>query len=169
MAMLAPIGIAASIAGAGIGAAGALSKGSSEAGMYNYQAGVADINSKIAKQNAAWSLGAGGVQAEQLGQKQAQRMGAIKAGQGANGLDVNSGSASGVRTSQTQTDEQDQGIVQTNAARRAYGYEVESAKFDADAAAARASGENAKTAGMFGAMSSLISGASSVASKWTQG
>ena len=99
MAMLAPIAMIAGIAGAGVSAFGAMQKGSAEAGMYNYQAGVADINSKIAKQNAAWPLDAGGIKGQQLGEKQAFRAGSIAAAQGASGLDVNSGSAQ-VRSSQ---------------------------------------------------------------------
>ena len=63
----------------------------------------------------------------------------------------------------------DQGIVHTNAARGAYGYEVESAKFDAEAGADRAAASNAEESGMIGAMTSLLSGASSVSSKWMQG
>src|SRR6266481_1626154 len=95
----AAIGAASSIAGGGISAIGALGKGASDQAMYNYQAGVAQLNQKIALQNAAYAQRAGGSAAYQSGLKTAATVAQQKVDQAASGIEVGSGSAAGVRQS----------------------------------------------------------------------
>lgn len=165
---LAGIGIGATILGGVTGAAGSLMGGASQSAMYNYQAGVAQLNSKIALQNADYTQTAGGTAGYQSGLKTAAIVGQEKAGQGASGLDVNSGSAAAVRGSTTSLGQYDQDLIATNYAKKAYGYEVASATDIASAGADKIAGSEAETAGDIGAASSILGSVASVSSKWLQ-
>src|SRR5882672_4548745 len=99
---LALIGAGTSIIGGGVQAYGAMQKGAADQGMYNYQAGVAQLNQKIAMQNAAYAQQAGGSAAYQSGLKTAFTRGQQKVDQAASGIEVGSGSAAAVRKSTTE-------------------------------------------------------------------
>lgn len=164
-----PITIAALGATAGgaiMGAVGSAAKGQSEAQMYNYQAGVARVNAQIAKQDANYTLEAGGVQGQQAGMRERATIGATRAGFGAS--NVGGTSKNAVISSEIEVGQQNQGIIAANAAKRAYGYEVGAAGDTATAGALDFSASNAKTAGDIGAVSSILGGVSSVSSKWLQ-
>ena len=147
----------------------------SQSQMYMYQAGIAQLNERIALQNRDYALAAGETEAGMYGMKARQQGGAIKAGQAASGLDVNSGSAVDVQRSQKQVADMDMAQIRNNAARAAYGYAVESKNQKAQGAMYTAASRNsteaaalAKQSGAIDAKASLVSGASSVASKWLQ-
>lgn len=163
---LAGISGGATVAGSITGAIGSLMSGEANAGMYKYQSGIARINQQIAKQNADYSRKVGEVEAQTSGMKTKAQIGTIKTAQAASGLDINKGSADDVRDSQHEIGAYDQGIIRSNAARRAYGYEVEAAKDVAQAGAYDRAASNAKDAGVIGAISSILGGAGSVSSKW---
>lgn len=154
--------------GAGIAAGSAILGGYNQANLYNYQAGVAKLNSQVNLQNAAFEQTQGGVKALQSGERTAYRVGEIQAGQGASNLDVNRGSAPGIVASQRFIGQQDQNIIRTNAARNAYGYEVKSAEDEAQASAYESAASTSKGAGFIKAATSLLGGATSVADKWLQ-
>lgn len=161
--------MAATAAGAGISAYGASKSGQAQAGMYQYQAGVAQLNSQIALQNRDLALATGQTEAQRYGMAAAQRLGSIKAGGGASGIDVGSGSKADVTQSQQYVTGIDQATLYNNAARKAYGYEVESVMGTAQAGMYGQASSDAADAGNIKALASLVSGAGSVASKWTQG
>lgn len=163
---LALAGIGAGAAGSVIGALGKLGQGQSEAQMYNYQAGVAAVNAQIAKQDANYTLDAGGVQQQQAGMRERATIGATRAGFGAS--NVAGASKNAVVSSEIEVGQQNQGIIAANAAKRAYGFEVGAASDTATAGALDFSASNAKTAGDIGAVSSILGGVSSVSSKWLQ-
>lgn len=165
-ATLATVGMASSAGGGLLGAFGKLMGGEAESSAFQYQAGVARINQQIAKGNADYSRKVGEVQAQQSGMKSAQDIGATKVAQSGSGVDIGKGSAAAVRETQSEVAQYDQGMIRSNAARKAYGYEVEAASEEAKANMAEASAKNAKSAGFIGALGSLLSGGSSVASKW---
>lgn len=169
MAMLAPLAMPLMLAGGAVSAYGSIAKGNAEASAYNYKAGVAQVNTRIAEQNRDYAYAAGGREAARYGANAAQRMGKIITGQGASGLDVNSGSAVDVRASQRTADIADQKTIQENAGRRAYGFSVQAENFRAEESMNRSAASNAKSAGVLGAVSSLIGSATSVAGKWYQG
>src|SRR5712664_656746 len=152
-----------------ISAGSAAYGGMASAAAYNYQAGVAQMNAQIAKQNAAYEGALGEVQAQAQGMKTRAVISQTRATQGASGLDVNTGSAASVRESEFQLGGYDQQIIRSNAARRAYGFEVEAAGDIAQAGAYRAAGANSMTAGLLGAFTSILGGGGSFASKWQQG
>ena len=167
--MAAPVaigGMAAQVARSIIGAMGSAYQGQAQANMYTYQAGVAQLNTTIEKQNADYARASGEVEAQQSGMKTRFQVGSERAAQGGSGLDVNTGSPLAVRESTQEVGAEDTAIVRSNAARRAYGYEVEAAQSTAQAGLDLMSATTAKTAGNIGAVSSLLGGAGSVASKW---
>ena len=166
---LAIIGIGASLVGGMVSAAGAQAKGEADQAMYNYQAGVAQLNAQIAKKNAEYAVRSGGTVAYQSGIKTGQEVGQMKAAQGASGVDVNTGSAKGVRDTITKVGEQDQQTIRENYAKKAYGYEVEEVTKKAEAGADVVAGEQAKKAGDINALGSILGTVGSVASKWTSG
>jgi hypothetical protein len=137
--------------------------------MYNYQAGVAQINAGIDKQNAEYALNQGEQQSVIEGLKAGQQAGAIRAAQGASGVDVNSGSAAAVQASQRGITAMDLTQIRTNAAKTAYDYNVKSVMDTNQASLDVMAGENAKTAGDINATSSILGSVSSVSSKWLQG
>lgn len=163
------IGLGTSAAGGVMGAFGASAAGKSKAAMYNYQAGLAQMRSKIALQNRDYSLQTGEDVAARFGIKARQEIGSLRARQGASGVDVGSGSSVKVRESQKTITDLDMATIRNNAARRAYGYSVEAATEDAQSGLYKYAATSAKKAGDLDVMSSLISGASSVSSKWLQG
>ncbi len=164
----AAIGMGASLLGGVVGAVGAEQKGAADQAMYGYQSQVASMNARIAQQNAAYAQQAGGSAAYQSGLKTAALVGTQKANQGASGIDVNTGSPAGIRQTTTQLGQLDQNLIRTNYAKKAYGFEVESATKTAEAGADIIAGEQAKKAGDIGALSSILGAAGSVSSKWLQ-
>ena len=164
-----PITIAALGATAGgaiLGAVGKEDQASAQAAQANYQAGVAQVNAALAKQDANYSLEAGGVQQQQAGMREGAAIGQTKAAFGAS--NIAGGSKSSVVASEIEVGQSNQGIIEANAAKRAYGYEVGAASDTAQAGALRAGAQADITAGNIGAASSILGGVGSVSSKWLQ-
>src|ERR1700734_3029852 len=98
---LAAVGIGATAAGGITGAIGSIFHGKAQSAMYNSQAGVAQVNSTLATQDANYALATGEVEAQQQGMKTAAEVGTTRAGFGASNIDVNTGSHSQVTASET--------------------------------------------------------------------
>lgn len=150
-----PIALGATAAGSLISGLGAIQGGQAQSQYYNYRAG-------IALQNRDYALATGEQQAQRYGMQARQRMGALRAGIGAQGIDIGSGSKANVTSSQQLVSDIDLAQIRNNAARKAYDYTVEAT---GDTMAAT----EAERAGKIKALGSLVSGAGSVASKWYQG
>lgn len=165
---LAMMSMASSAAGAGVSAYGAYSQGQAQSAQYAYQSGIAQMNAQIAKQNADYAVAAGEVKAQESGMKTRFQIGETIAQQGAGGLAVGSGSNARVVSGELAVGQQDQAIIRSNAARTAYGYNVEAAAATAQGKLYSMASESAKTAGAISAAGSLISGAGSVSGKWLQ-
>jgi hypothetical protein len=163
------IGIGASLAGGILGAEGAKVTAQDTQNMYNYQAGVAQINSKIDLQNADYARNQGEIQATQFGLKEAQTEGNIKVAQAASGLDVNSGSAVDVQRSQHTLGQMDMTQIRSNAAKTAYDYDVKSVADLNQSTLDVMGGQNAIVAGQYQADASILGSVGSVASKWNSG
>jgi hypothetical protein len=103
------------------------------ANIARYQAGVATINKSIAEGNATYAREVGEVEAQQSGMKSRSDLGAMKVAQGASGLDVNYGSSVDVRESMIELGYYSEGVVRSDAARKAYGFEVEATQDQAQA------------------------------------
>lgn len=163
---LAGIGMGATALGGLTSAIGSIMGGISGSNMYNYQAGIAKINSQIAKQNADYARAVGEQQAETSGMKTRAQIGSTKAIQGAHGFDVNSGSAALVRGSEAEIGQFDQSVIRSNAAKRAYGYEVEALQDTAQGKIYGMAAQGSMTQGILGATGSILGTAGSVAGKW---
>ena len=164
-----PIGIGATAIGSLVSGVGSIFGGQAQGQMYGYQAGIANLNKQIALQNADYSRAVGEVQAQNYGRGAAQRMGSIRAGEGASGIDIGSGSKADVQTSQQLVSDIDLAQIRDNAARKAYGYETEAVQDTAQASLYSSAAKEAPIAGDIKALGSLVSGTASVADKWLQG
>lgn len=153
-------GSSATGAGVVFNAVGDILGGFSEAGQLNAKAQIARNNAIIARQNASGALGAGEVRAEAQGLKNRAQQGAIKAGQAASGVDVNAGSAVDVRQSAAMLGAHDMMMIRSNAARQAYGYELEGLGQEQQSKLYRKGAKIAPWEGGFNAVGSLLGGAS---------
>lgn len=162
-------GMAATGLGAITSAIGSIYQGSAQAAQYNYQSGVAQINSTLAKQNANYAVMEGGAAAQRVGIQTAQEVGAERAGQGFGNINVNTGSARAVQTSQREVGQLGEATAQYNAAQRAYGFNVKAAQDVAQAGALQLAASTSTTAGDIGAVSSVLGGVGSVSGQWLKG
>jgi hypothetical protein len=150
-----------------VSARGEMAKGQADQAMYNYQAGVAQMNSQIARKNAEYALKVGGSEAYRSGVKTGQEVGQMKAIQGASGVNVNTGTTKALRDTQTKVGQLDQQTIRENYAKKAYGYEVESETKKAEVGANIQAGKFAEEAGNTRAFASILGTVGSVASKWS--
>jgi len=162
------VGMGMDAGGGIIKAASSIFGGEAKSKSYKYQAGVAQMNALVAKQNAEWAIRSGESEALKSGRTTGQMIGQQKVAQAAGNLDVSKGSPADVRESQHQIGLIDQDTIRTNAGRRAYGFEVEAANQEAQAKVSMAAAKTSKTASFIEAGSSILSSGSSVASKWLQ-
>lgn len=165
---MAAVSVGSSLLSGAIGATGAKFSADASASSFNYKAGIAQLNSQIDKQNAAWAINSGALKASNYGLKAGQEIADTKVVQAASNLDVNSGSKEAVRDTQSAVAKYDQNTIRADAAHTAYGYETKAAADSAEAKLDIASADNAGKAGKLGILSSIIGTASSVASKWSQ-
>lgn len=166
MAFVAPLALAAGIAGAGISAAGALEGGAASANAADYQAQVASNNAIIAKQNADYAIKSGQQQASTQSMKGAATAGKIKANQASSGVDVNTGSAVNVQQSAREVAKLDTDTVLNNSELKAYGYRTDATNYTAQEQLDEETAEQAPIGAAFSAAGGLLSSASSVGSKW---
>lgn len=166
MAFLPALSLAGSVISAGVGAIGAMQQGRAQAAAANYQAAVARNNAIIQQQNAAQAAATGRAQAQQQDLANAQRLGAIAAAQGASGIDIGSGSYQDVTRSQQQLGRLGTQNVMQRALEQARGYNIEAASQTAQAQLDQMQAAQAQRAGMIGAGTSLLGGATSFADKW---
>lgn len=151
-----------------MGAVGAISSAEAQSQAASYQAQIARNNAQLATENAHWATESGETQAAQQQMKTRAEVGSIEAAQAANGLDVNSGSAVDVRSSANSLGNLDALTIRSNAARQAYGYQVQNTNDIAEAQLDEAQAQSAMTAGTIGAFGSLLGGAGSLAGGWTR-
>lgn len=159
---------AALVVSTAVSAYSAYSSGQAKSAADKYQAGVAQINQQIAKQSADYAIAAGEVEAQQAGMKTRAQVGETIAQQGAGGLAIGGGSNARVVQSEKEIGAENVGIIRSNAAKRAYGYEVEAVGESAKGNLLTMASSQAKTAGNLGAFSSIVGGVGSVATKWSK-
>ena len=154
VAAMAAISAVASLAGGVVGAAGSIENA-------NMQSQIARNNANTALLNANFATQEGDIKAQDQGLKTAQTVGKIKSAFGASGVDPNSGSAADVSAAASSAGMTDAQTIRSDAARQAWGYTTQSTNFDNQAAVDTAGGT-------FGALTSLLSGASSAGSTWSK-
>jgi hypothetical protein len=101
------------------------------ANIADYQAGVAKVNQQIAAGNAEYARDVGEVAAQGAGMKGKADEATMEAHQAASGIDIASSSSTAVRTSMVEMNQYNQQMIRDNAAKQAYGYEVEAMQDEA--------------------------------------
>jgi hypothetical protein len=165
-ATLAAVSAGSALVAGGVGAYGAIQSSDAASASASYQAQVSANNATIASQNAQYATAAGEAQVTQSQLKTAATVGGIKASEAASGLDVNSGSNVDVQSSAKQLGELDALTIRNAAARQAYGYQTQSMSDVAQAGLEKAQSSQDLTAGMFGAGSSILGGATSASNSY---
>lgn len=158
--------IVASAAGAVISYAGTQRQAEANAQANAYQAQVARNNQTLADMYAERSQQQGGVQAENKQLETAQRLSAVRAAIGGNGLDPSSGSGLRLQKDTLAMGDLDARTIRANAARDAYGYHTQGMGFAAQAGLNSAAARNATAGGNLAGVGAIISGAASVSDKW---
>jgi hypothetical protein len=147
---------------------GDIAGGFSQQGASGLQAKIAKNNQTVAAQNAAYTAQAGEVEGEQAGLRNRAVSGTIRARQAAGGVDVNTGSAATVQGSAAELGAMDAMTIRSNAARAAYGYQVKGHEAELEYLQAKAAEKAAPIEGFISAGGTLLGGASSTASKYSQ-
>lgn len=168
MAALPVIGLVAGLAGTAVSAVGAVEAGQANAANATYQAQVAQNNAIIAQQNAAQDIAAGEAQGASSEQQTRQAAGTIKAAQGANQIDVNTGSATEVQAGAAEVGQVNTGTIISNAAKTAYGAEAQATSETAESGLLTQEAGQATTAGDIGGLGSFLSGISSTGGNWAK-
>lgn len=137
-------------------ALGSIQQGKAAQASANYNAQVQQNNAAIATQNATLAGREGAANAEREQMKTRANVGAIKAAQGANGIDVNSGSAVDVRSGAAEAGLLNAITVRSNAAREAYGYQTQASSATGQAELDKAQGKNAAKAGYINAAGTFL-------------
>lgn len=167
---LAAIGVASLAMGAvstAMSAYGAQQQADAQAQAAQYQAQVALNNQKIAGQYAQQAIADGENKVAAKQQQTSQMIGAQRAAMAANGVQLDSGSPLRLQEDTAKLGNVDALTIRNNAAREAYGYQLQGVSYGQQAQLDEATASNAVTAGNLNMFSSIIGGAASLGSKWT--
>lgn len=134
--------------------------------QYDYQAKVDENNRQIAEWQAQDAIDRGEVEEAAHRTKVGQLKGRQRSVLAASGVVVDSGSALDTLADTAELGELDALTIRSNFAREAYDYRVDAMNFKASAGLKRQAGKNARTAGNYRALSSLMTGANSMDKKW---
>ncbi|ECG8608154.1 hypothetical protein FE298_10550 [Salmonella enterica subsp. salamae serovar 47:z:e,n,x,z15] len=129
----------------------AVTVASTAASMYSqnqqakYQSAVADQNADVAEAQAQDAINRGNIEADQRRREMRQRAGTAAATMGATGAELSSGTALDIFGDNAQFGTLDSLTTVNNAQREAYGYQVQSANYQAQSNAAQSAGSSAMT------------------------
>lgn len=153
------IGAAAPVIGAlgtGLSVLGSIKQGQAAKSSAKYNSQIQQQNAKIAQQKAQMAGEEGAAKAAAEGLKTRAQVGAIKAAQAANGVDINSKSAVDVRSSAAELGQLNAITIRSNAAKEAYGYQTDSASYKGQAELDKQQGKYAAQAGYIDAGTTLL-------------
>lgn len=165
-AVLAGITVAATVAAAAASAYGAMQTSNAQKAAAGAREQQNQNNAVLAQRAAADAMARGDINAGTKARQTAQLIGQQRAGLAANGLDPNEGSALDLQSDVAGNGEFDQLTIRSNAMREAAGYEAQGMNYQTQGSIDRAAGDNAVSAGMLSATSSIVGGAGSVAGQW---
>ncbi len=121
------------------------------------EADAANRNARIAEAQSTDAVARGGKEELQQRRKMAILQGEQRAALAASGVNVDSGSALAMQDASASEGEQDAAAIRFNAAREAWGHNVQATNFRNQASAAKAKGRNALTGGLIKGGTSLLS------------
>lgn len=156
--------VATSIGGAVASAVGSFYNASTQKRALQSEARIAEINANIAELGAESALMQGQSEVGRLTLQAGQLKGRQRAAMAANGIDLGTGNAAEIQASTELMKEIDKDTIQANAARSAWGYRTQAMNFRNQAAFSRATAKSISPGA--GAITSLIGGATAVASSW---
>lgn len=136
----------------GVSALGSIAGGYATSSADKANASIAANNASIAKQNATFAGEEGEQHAGIQGQRTRQEAGSQKAGMGASGVNVNTGSNADVQAGTAMNSQLDMMNIRNNAARQAYGFDTQAVNYENQASVDRSSAHNAVSAGYIGAV-----------------
>lgn len=162
------IGVATAVISATMSGIQAKNQAEAERSAAEYNAQVANNNATIANQQRSSTLQQGDVEAQNEMRKQAQMIGEQRAQMSANGIDITQGSAQDILASTKFLGGIDVNTIQSNAARQAWGYEVQGMNDKSTAVMEtwKANSINPSQIGAMAAGSSLLSSIGSAASSY---
>ena len=137
-----------------------------KANEYRYQAQVDDNNRKVALWKAQDAQDRGAKEEAAHRTKVAALKGRQKSVLAASGVEIGDGSALDILGDTAALGELDALTIRSNAEREAYEQKVNASNLAANASMKRMGANNAIIAGKIGSMTSLLTGASSISSKW---
>lgn len=158
--MCVPLVPALMVASTLVSARGAYVQSEAAQGQANYQAGVARNNATMAEYAAADAVERGGEAANRSNQQYRQLRGRQVATMAANGIDIGSGSALSILEDTDMVASIDATTIRNNAARQAWGYQVEGQNYSSSASMYQASADAENP--MLSAGASLLGGAAQV-------
>jgi hypothetical protein len=131
-----------------------------------YQAQVAKNNAITAQQNATAALDEGNLKVQQQQTQGTQQLAAVRAAMGANGIQLNSGSPLAVQGGVARATQQGIQSTEYDALAKAISYQNAAQDQYSDSGLDTATAQDAISAGSTARLGTLISGVSSVSSKW---
>ena len=157
--MGATIAIAASVGQAVTGYVGGQRQANAAQQQGQYEQKIAEQNATLADQQAQDALTRGSIAESRQRLETRQTIGATRATLAAQGVDISSGSAADVQGSEAGLGELDALTIKNNAAREAWGYNVQAAQERQSGKMAAFAGSQAAAGYRAGSYSSLLSGA----------
>ncbi len=130
------LAIGGSVASAGGGimsAFGQSEQGEATGRMYEYKAGLAEMNAQIARENADYTLTSAGTVARHAGMATGFNIARQKVAQAGSGFDVNEGTPADVRESTRKIGLEDQTTILTEGSRKAKGLRDQATALDTEA------------------------------------
>ena len=161
------ISLGATALGAVTSAMGSIQQGKAQASQYKYQAAVDRNNKIISDRQAADAIQRGQAAEEETRRKTAQIISKQRVGFASNNIDLGSDVVSDTLSDSAMLGELDALTVRSNAAREAYGYQVQGMNYQASADNSLLAAKNAKSAAKTSAFSTLLSGASTLAGNYS--
>ncbi|CAB5082909.1 hypothetical protein IST4116A_01201 [Burkholderia cenocepacia] len=166
IAVLAGSALAMTAVSTAMSAYGASRQAAATASADQYQAEVARINQRLSGQYAQQAIDDGENKVAAKQQQTSGLIGAQRAAMAANGVQLDSGTPLRLQEDSAQLGAVDALTIRNNAAREAYGYQVQGLSYGQQAQLDEASASNALSAGSLNTFSSILGGAASVGSKW---
>jgi hypothetical protein len=139
------------------GVVGALVSASSAASAAKAQAAASEQNARLAEFQSEDAIARGADNALRMRRQFSMLQGRQRASAAASGIDPDSGSMLDIQKASAKEGEYDIAANSQNAAREAWGYEVQAVNYRNQASAANASARNAWVSGGVGAVGSLLS------------
>lgn len=162
------VSILSTVLGTAFSAFGAIQQGRAAAAQAEYQAAVGRNNAILAQRAADDARLRGEEAARRKAVESRQLIGRQRAVLAANGVLVDQGSALDLTSDAAEIGKLDELTIRSNAEREALGYEAQGSNFSASAQLNQIRADNAQSSAMGSAFGTVLTGATSVASKWYQ-